>query len=72
MNLTTQGLTPACMGEEKLFFVPWQCSDESLDCLALQGPHTRAAAEKLANELRERGYMASVIDCSASLKARHN
>ena len=58
------------MKEQKYYYVPWQSSNDGLNCLSLQGPHTHKDATRIANEIRSSGFMASIIDCTNSLRVR--
>lgn len=60
----------------KIYFVPWEGYSsgsqpnhrDDLDRLCLQGPHTLERATELSKEIRNAGFLASVIECS-QLKA---
>ncbi len=60
----------------KFYYVPWEgyaANNEpegrgKLDRLCLQGPHTLEKAEALAAEIRNSGFLASVVDCSSTLR----
>ena len=60
---------------KKHYYVPWEGYAAGsqpdprgdLDRLCLQGPHTQERAVQLAAEIRQAGFMASVIDCTATL-----
>lgn len=57
----------------KHYYVPWeggQREGDRLDCLCIQGPHTRERAEEIAKDMRFAGLMASVIDCSETLSRK--
>lgn len=68
------------LAKKKHYFVPWEGyaknnqPDERghLDRLCLQGPHTLERAEELAKEIRSNGFLASVIDCTETLKYAHS
>lgn len=60
----------------KYYFVPWEGyalgsqpeMRSDLDRLCLQGPHDLETAHRIAQEIRSAGCLASVIDCTESLK----
>lgn len=68
--------TPGPMNKAKNFYVSWEGythgsqpeGRHELDRCCLQGPHDYETAVQIAAEIRSCGSLASVIDCSKSLR----